>query len=140
MKKLLFIICCSLFIAPAMAAMPPLQATVGYIIDGDTFSAGVKLENGAEISVRVRIINIDAPEIHGMCDAEIKMAQKAKYELEKLIPVGGAVMLSEIKDDKYLGRIDARVRTADNTDVGQVMIDRKLARKYSGGRRAGWCN
>ncbi len=52
---------------------PPVSARVGYVLDGDTFAAMVMLEGGIEISVRVRIIDIDTPEMSGACDREIQM-------------------------------------------------------------------
>ncbi|MDR2413210.1 MAG: thermonuclease family protein [Rickettsiales bacterium] len=116
-----------------------VPAQVGYIFDGDTFSARVMLEDDIKISVRVRIINIDAPEMNGECDSEKNMALKSKNRLAELLPVGSVVDLSEIKDDKYLGRIDARVKTNDGADVGEVLVKEKLARKYNGGKRAPWC-
>lgn len=136
MKKALFAFCL-LFYSGVAHATP---ATVDYIFDGDTFAAYVNLEDDIQISVRVRLINVDTPEIHGECESETRRAARAKERLAELIPVGSRVELSGIKDDKYLGRIDAYVRTADGRDVGTVLISEKLGRAYSGGHRAGWCN
>lgn len=134
MKKLI-VIFTGLFLSPAFA----VPATVGYIFDGDTFAAKVLLEDDIKISVRVRLINIDTPEIHGECDTEIKMAVRAKDRLAEIIPVGSVVELTDIKDDKYLGRIDAHVTTPSGLDVGDILIKEKLGRPYSGGRRNPWC-
>lgn len=114
-------------------------AVVSYIVDGDTFSAKVKIDNDIKITVKVRIMNIDTPEIHGECPEEIKMAMAAKARLSELIPKGTVVNLSGIKDDKYLGRIDAFVKKSDGLDIGAIMIQEKQARPYSGGRRQPWC-
>jgi endonuclease YncB( thermonuclease family) len=116
-----------------------VPAQVNYIFDGDTFAAQVKLEDDIKISVRVRILDIDAPEISGKCDQEIQGALRAKNRLAELLPIGSVVQLSDIKDDKYLGRIDARVKTSDGKNVSSIMIKEKLVRKYSGGKRLGWC-
>lgn len=136
MKKIVLLVF-ALFNSGVATATP---ATVDYIFDGDTFAAYVNLEDDINISVRVRLINVDTPEIHGACDSEIRAALRAKERLAQLIPVGSVVELSKIKDDKYLGRIDAYVKTADGRDVGTVLISEKLGRPYSGGRRSGWCN
>ncbi len=125
-----------IFISTVANALP---ATVDYIFDGDTFAAFVNLEDDIQISVRVRIRNIDTPEIHGACDYEIKRAFQAKDRLAELIPVGTRVELSKVKDDKYLGRIDALVQMADGRDVGVVLMNEGLARPYSGGKRMPWC-
>ena len=115
-------------------------AVVGYIIDGDTFAGRVKLDDGIQISVRVRLRNVDTPELHGACDYEIRRANMARERLAELIPVGTVVELTKIKDDKYLGRIDAYVAMRDGRDVGRVLIKEGLGRPYKGGRRAGWCD
>lgn len=142
MKKILFIFIFILLIPRTSFAdeTAPVYATTGYIFDGDTFAAMVKLENGVMVSVRVRILGIDAPEIHGDCDSEIQIALKARDKLEKLLPNGSSVELSDIKDDKYLGRIDANVTLSDGRNVGTIMLNEKLARKYTGGKRQKWCD
>lgn len=114
-------------------------AVVEYIFDGDTFAADVILDEDIKVATRIRLINVDTPEIHGECDYEVDMANKAKERLTELLPIGSVVELKEIKDDKYLGRIDARVFTADNEDVGEILIKEKLGRRYSGGKRLPWC-
>jgi endonuclease YncB( thermonuclease family) len=137
MKLKTLIIFCFLMI-PFSVMADDLSATVDYVFDGDTFSSQVLLENKAKISVRVRIRNIDAPEIHGMCEYETERAGQAWQRLRALLPKGTKVKLSEIKDDKYLGRIDALV-SLDGKDIGKILIDEKLVRKYNGGKRMPWC-
>lgn len=125
-----------MFVVDVARAVP---AVVDYHFDGDTFSAGVMLDTDVQITVRVRLINIDTPEMNGKCTAEKIMAQNAKDLLATLIPRGTTVDLQNIKDDKYLGRINANVILPDGRDLGRIMIDSGLARPYSGGKRAGWC-
>ncbi len=127
---------CACFVRGAYA----VPAISDYVFDGDTFAAYVNLDDGIQISVRVRLINIDTPEIHGACQYEIDMASRARERLAQLIPNGTLVDLQNIKDDKYLGRIDANVILPDGRDAGQVLIDEKLGRPYSGGRRQPWCD
>ena len=116
-----------------------LPAVVRYIVDGDTFSAGVRLEDDTVVSVRVRIRNIDTPELHGDCVDEIVAANVAKNRLAELLPVDTVVELENIKDDKYLGRIDANVLDSRGRDVGKILIREGLGRAYNGGRRQSWC-
>jgi endonuclease YncB( thermonuclease family) len=122
-------------------ALPAVNAPaiVQHIIDGDTFSARVKLENNIEISVRVRMLNIDAPELTGECESEIAAAVASKNRLAELIPPGDTVQLANIKDDKYLGRINANV-ISDGRDIGQIMISENHARPYNGKKRNSWCD
>ena len=114
-------------------------ARVGRVIDGDTFDATVMLNGDIRVPVRVRIRDIDTPEIHGKCAAEREMAARAKTRLGEMLPVGSVVELTNIKDDKYLGRIDANVADARGGDVGRALVRAGLGRPYNGGKRAGWC-
>lgn len=119
------------------AAVP---ATVDYVLDGDTFAARVLLDEDITITVRVRLADVDTPEINGKCEREIEMALRARDRLAELLPVGTMVDLRDVTDDKYLGRIDARVFTSDGRDVSRILINEKLGRPYDGGRRDTWCD
>ncbi|MCL2538610.1 MAG: thermonuclease family protein [Alphaproteobacteria bacterium] len=147
MKKLFIFFTLLIFCASAHAAQKriskntiadPVHATVTYIIDGDTFSAMVILRENIEISVRVRFINIDAPELSGECESEIVAAFAAKDRLAELIPIGAPVKLLSVKDDKYLGRINAHVIDANGRDVGEIMMAEGHAVPYAGGKRINW--
>ncbi len=135
MKKFV-VFCVGIFMSVSAYAVP---AVVDYVIDGDTFAAAVKVQEDISITVRVRILNIDTPEIHGECASEIEMANRARDILSGLLSSGTVVDLQNIKDDKYLGRIDANVILSDGRDVGDVLIDKKIARPYNGGKRLSWC-
>ena len=132
-----WILCfCAVFLAGAAWGVP---AVVDYIVDGDTFGAHVLLDDDITVAVRVRLDNVDTPEIHGQCDSETTMAVQARDRLAELLPIGSLVELISIKDDKYLGRIDAFVFTGDGKDVGEILIKENLGMRYNGGRRIGWC-
>lgn len=135
MKQLIFV--CLLCVVSGVYAMP---ATVDYVYDGDTFAAVAHMNDNTDANVRVRLINVDTPEMHGACESEIARANAARTRLMQLIPRGTVVELKNIKDDKYIGRIDANVILPDGRDVGRVLINEKHGRPYSGGKRAGWCN
>jgi len=118
-------------------AMP---ATVDYVYDGDTFAAVAHIDNNTNADVRVRLINIDTPEMNGKCESEIKRANAARNRLMQLVPRGTVVELKNIKDDKYIGRIDANVILPDGRDVGNILIREKFGRAYNGGKRKSWCD
>lgn len=125
--------CCQICLAT------PVRVT--YIIDGDTFVGDILLADKTEVmSVKVRLRNVDTPELHGDCESEIKRANYAKQRLGELIPVGSTVEIKNVKNDKYAGRIDANVYDSANRDIGQVLIKEKVGRAYSGGKRKSWCN
>ena len=122
-----------------MTSANAVPAVVDYVFDGDTFSAQVMLDADVEITVRVRLLNVDTPEMNGKCRAEKIMAQNARDLLRTLLPRGTVVELENIKDDKYLGRINANVFLPNGREVGLMLIDAGVGRPYSGGKRAPWC-
>ena len=129
---------CMIFVCQNCLATP---VRVTYIIDGDTFVGDVLLADKTEVmSVKVRLRNVDTPELHGDCESEIKRANYAKQRLGELIPVGSTVEIKNIKNDKYAGRIDANVYDSANRDVGQVLVKEKVGRAYNGGKRKTWCD
>ena len=137
MKRFLVLFCMG-FICQSCLATP---VVVKYVVDGDTFIGDVLMADNIEVmSVSIRLINVDTPEIHGACDDEIRRAEYAKQRLEELIPIGSTVEIKNIKNDKYPGRIDANVYDGAGRDVGQVLVREKVGREYSGGKRQSWCN
>ena len=131
--------CVAVLVCAWSVAAFAVPARVGHILDGDTFSAAVSLDADTTVSVRIRLRNVDTPEMNGDCEYERSRAIAARDRLSEIIPVGSMVELSNVKDDKYLGRIDANVKNAAGDDVGEVLIREKFGRKYNGGRRKPWC-
>ena len=127
--------CVGMFLGRAYA----VPAVVDYVLDGDTFAARVLVADSVGVDARVRLSDVDTPEIHGMCEREIQMAVRARDKMLDLLPVGSVVELRNIKDDKYLGRIDADVYLSDGRNLSKILLDEKLGRPYDGGRRASWC-
>ncbi len=115
----------------------PVNAYVVRVIDGDTFEASADIWLDQQISIRVRIAGIDAPELRARCDAERKGAEAARDYLARRIE-GGDVKLSAVRYDKFGGRVDAVVADGGG-DIAHAMIRARLARAYAGGRRDGWC-
>lgn len=106
------------------------------ITDGDTFKARVPVWDGVEIVTAVRLAGIDTPELKGKCVAEKALALKAKARLAELLT--GSITISEVKPDKFAGRVDAIV-TANGQEVAGVLVAEGLARQYTGGARGSWC-
>jgi len=118
------------------AQMLPTQ--VLRVIDGDTFEARVRIWPGMDVTTKVRLRGIDAPEMHARCGDERARALAARDALAQVLNEG-AVGIAQVGQDKYGGRVDADVSTAATADVSAVMLSRGLARRYSGGRRTSWC-
>ena len=137
MKKILCLFCLTSICQNCLAT--PVR--VKYIVDGDTFVGDVLLKDETEVlSVKVRIRNVDTPELHGNCESEIRRAEYAKQCLEELIPINSIVEIKNIKNDKYAGRIDANVYDSAERDVGLVLVKEKVGRAYNGEKRKSWCD
>ncbi len=113
-------------------------ARVLRVIDGDTFEARVRIWPGMDVTTRVRLRGIDAPELHARCAAERKGALAARDALARLLAQGG-VGVTDVGQDKYGGRVDASVSTGTTPNVSQAMLAGGFARAYHGGRRRSWC-
>ena len=116
----------------------PVPVEIVRVIDGDTIAVRAHTWLGAFVETRVRLEGIDAPERHGRCADETALAEQARQYLELLL-TGAQVRLFEIRNDKYGGRVRAKVITSDGTDVSEAMVLAGLARRYHGERRGSWC-
>lgn len=116
----------------------PIEAKVVEVIDGDTLHVLAKIWLGQEISIRVRLSNIDTPELRGKCAAEKELALEAK-NMMKMKTLSKTVILTNIQYEKYAGRVLADVSFLDNTPVDTSLREAGLARNYDGGKRQTWC-
>ncbi len=108
------------------------------VIDGDTFEARVHLWPGLEMTTRVRLRGIDAPEMKGACSEETRMAETASEALHAQL-ADGDVAIFNIGPDKYNGRVVADAATRRTPSVASALLASGHARQYQGGRRGGWC-
>lgn len=106
-------------------------------IDGDTFLARVRLREGRDPVVRVRLRGIDAPELKASCQEEFDKAEAAARALRDLLGQGG-VTITNLGPDKY-GRVLADVATRRTANVATALLAGDFVRSYNGGHRGGWC-
>jgi len=101
-------------------------------IDGDTYVCRGE---------RIRVENIDAPELHARCAAELDAALAARLFAQHALDGALAIEIrvhTKRPRDRY-GRALARV-LVDGDDLGELMIEAGLARSYHGERRRSWCD
>ncbi|HEX9964309.1 MAG TPA: thermonuclease family protein [Allosphingosinicella sp.] len=100
------------------------------VIDGDTFVLG---------GGKIRIADIDTPEVHGRCPNETALAAKATSRLRTLLASGPFELhpLPSGRDRDRYGR-QLRIVTRGGRSIGDVLVAEGLARTWSG-RREGWC-
>jgi endonuclease YncB( thermonuclease family) len=121
------------------AGNPDLHHPVDVIrtIDGDTFEARVHLSPGLDLTSRIRLRGIDAPELKASCPQELQMAEAASDALRGLLGEG-EVAIFNIGPDKYSGRVVADVATRKTANVSSALLAAGHARSYGGGHRVGW--
>jgi endonuclease YncB( thermonuclease family) len=108
------------------------------VIDGDTFEARVHVWPGLDITTKIRLRGIDAPELKAHCPAERAIAEAARDALRDML-ADGAVGISAVAPDKYGGRVIADAATRSVASVSAELQAKGLARSYGGGHRRGWC-
>ncbi|HAW36790.1 MAG TPA: nuclease [Erythrobacter sp.] len=84
---------------------------------------------------KIRIADIDTPELNGECASERKLALRARNRLVELLNVG-PFDISRSGTDRY-GRTLAVLHRSGNSIGGQLVAE-GLARIWSG-RREPWC-
>lgn len=105
-------------------------------------SENVRVIDGDTIEVRIRLANVDAPEVHGACDAERRLAAAASEFVAAAM--AGAKQLAIVVNpgrpfDRY-GRVLATV-TVDGADLGEALVAAGLAHVWRGSRAksGSWC-
>jgi endonuclease YncB( thermonuclease family) len=122
-------------VAPVALRYP---ADVLRVFDGDTFEARVHVWPGLDVTTRVRLRGIDAPELKSRCNDEYARAQSAREALTAMLAQGG-VHVTEIGPDKYNDRVIGAASTRTTADISKALLDAGLVRRYDGRRRDGWC-
>lgn len=97
------------------------------VVDGDT----VWLEGA-----KIRLKDIDAPEVVGGCESERLLSARAAGRLAELLG-GGRIEIERHGQDRY-GRTLGTL-FVNGADVGATLVAEGLARTWRG-KRENWCN
>jgi len=108
------------------AALAPSGAV--RVIDGDTFDYG---------GDRIRIADIDTPELRSRCAEEKRLATAATVRLRALLAAGPFELVRAGRDQDRYGR-KLRVVVRHGRSLGDMMVAEGLARTWTG-RREPWC-
>ena len=116
--------------AGAMAAGASLIADPWAVVitDGDTFRYH---------GTKIRVADIDAPEVRGRCPEESRLAARATDRLEALLHAGPFELRTLGRDEDRYGR-KLRVVTRNGRSLGDQLVAEGLARTWTG-RREPWC-
>ena len=117
----------------------PIPADILQVIDGDSVRVRARIWPGQTVTVTVRLLGIDTPELRAKCASERTRAVAARACLAARLE-SGAIELRDIRFGKYSGRVLARISTSDGKDASALMLRSGYARPYAGRKRAGWCD
>ena len=136
--KIIFFILNSLLIHTTFAYEDVKISKVISVYDGDTLR--VNIDSFPDIvgkNIRIRIKDIDAPEIKGKCQKEIDLAIMARDYLRNAINQSSQIELRNIERGKYF-RIVGELYI-DGENISNNLIKRKLAYYYNGRKKRSWC-
>jgi endonuclease YncB( thermonuclease family) len=131
--------------APVIRVSAPAEVRIAHpaevlrVLDGDTFEARVHLWPGLDVTTRVRLRGIDAPELKARCIDERKKAEAARDALRAMLDQGG-VGIMRVALDKYGGRVVADASTRSVPDVAESLLNAGHVRRYGAARREPWCS
>ena len=116
------------FAAIAIAGSGGESPAAVRVIDGDTFDYAGE---------RIRIADIDTPELRGRCPEEGRLARAAAERLEVLLGAGPFELKRLGRDQDRYGR-KLRVVVRGGRSLGDTLVAEGLARTWTG-RRQPWC-
>jgi endonuclease YncB( thermonuclease family) len=103
----------------AFASLAPAKAVEIEVISGDAFRLG---------AAEWRIANIDAPQIEGTCQAEMKLGLIAQAKLAEFL-AQGELEIAPTGERDLRRRAMAQVRI-NGEDVGEKMLAANLAQRH----------
>jgi len=105
----------------------PYERRITCVVDGDTLWYE---------EIKIRLLDIDAPEVEGRCGNERRLAQSAKLELTRLLNTG-LVRIAFDGQDQY-GRHLAQIWVREG-EIGTAMLAAGLAEPFGQRGPSPWC-
>jgi endonuclease YncB( thermonuclease family) len=98
----------------------PVPATLIRVIDGDTLVVRARVWLDLEVVTRVRLRGVNAPELRAR-DEDERVRAEAARAFVAVLAEGAPLVLTEIGQDKYGGRVVARVAVGGE-DLGAALL------------------
>ena len=127
----------AILLVAMLSAAPALSSEAWTAIDGDTLLHTIATKRTVSTE-KIRLLGVDAPELHARCDAERAAAEDARAFVSVALDQATVIAVEKsTRRDRY-GRTLAIVRL-DGVSLSAMLLGAGLARPYGGGRRDGWC-
>ena len=118
------------------------SARILNVVDGDTIDVDLDLGCDIHLFTRIRLANVNAPELHSADPIERERAQAAKTFLSGLLTRDRVVRIMTEKDrtekyGRYLGSVYLNWSSPDanNPSVNDQLVSAGHATPYTGGKR-----
>jgi len=118
---------------------PTVIAIVTDAYDGDTLTVEATIWPDLAWTGSVRVLGVDTPEIQGECDQEKRWAVASRNYVRNLL-VDETVVLTDVENDKYGGRVLANLYLEDGRSLSSLLIEGNFGRPYDGAERGDWCD
>lgn len=122
----------------SLLAAAVLALVVG-AYDGDTLTVEATIWPQLVWTGSVRVRGVDTPEIRGECDIERQLAVLARDYVRDIL-TDETVVLTDIENDRYGGRVLADVRLESGANLAELLTANGYGREYDGGTRQSWCD
>lgn len=111
-----------------------------HVIDGDTLMFKATWSPLPDKTIAVRILGVDTAESghRAQCDEERDLALKAKHFVQEVMKNAKHIQVQPVSWDKWGGRIVSIV-WCDHKSLGEMLLEKGLARPYDGGKKSSWC-
>ena len=103
---------------------------INRVIDGDTLDVDIDLGFGITLSQRVRLKDINAPEIRTLDLEEKAKGLEAKEWLEKELSKPGEWIIETTKEDKYGRLLGTLYLVGEPVTVNERMLNEGIAKPY----------
>ena len=105
------------------------KAKVVKVIDGDTMDVVVDLGFNMTFKIRLRVMNIDTPEVFKpTSQAEAQHGSAASGRAKELL-MDKDIVIQTYKDASVYNRYSAKITMSDNRDFAEVMVKEGFQKK-----------
>lgn len=123
--------------AACLCAVPVPAFERWSVIDGDTILYA-RVDGRAMMTETIGLLEVDAPDLHGKCEAERAKAAAARDLTAHRLLAAKVIKIDRVGRLDRFGRTLARV-LLDGVPLSSILLQAGLARPYIGERRQGWC-